>query len=390
MTYSLVVIAMFAAFTWVAMAVAMIGNSLKIRQLQPIQGPISVDLPEIDVVIPALNEEERIETTINRILAQEYPRLNITVINDRSTDRTGEILDRLAQSRPIRVIHGEPRPVGWVGKTWAVTQGAKGGKAEWLLFVDGDIDLHPRAVATAIDQARKGNADLVSIIAWPEVKTFLQGAVAITLGQALWTMYPLHKVNDPKSPVALAAGGFILTKRSIYESIGGHEAVRAEIVEDIQLGKVIKRAGGRLSVHLAPSLASTHMYGTFREIWVGLRKNAYAGTEYRLFTLATGLIGGLIMGWTPMIATIAGIALGSWPLALAGAFGWLAQIVAIVPSILYLRISPLFVFSLPVGVTLYVSIACSSAWHHFRGRILWKDVTFASKEVREASRKTLS
>lgn len=386
MTTPLLIVAAVSALIWSIMAATIIHHALKTRYLRPIDGPISADAPAVEVVIPALNEEDRVEATVRKVLTQEYPHLSLTVVDDRSTDRTGAILDRLAESLPLRVIHGAPRPTGWVGKTWAISQGTNGDSDEWLLFVDADMGLHPRALATAIDQANRVEADLVSFIARPEIHSFWQAAIAITLGEVLFTMYPPHRINDPKSSVALAAGGFLLVRRSVYERIGGHEAVRAEIVEDIQIGRLIKESGARLSVHLAPDLAWTHMYGSFGDLWRGLRKNAYAGMEYQLHKYITGAIGGQIMAWTPVVATIVGLAIGSWPLAIVGIAGWLAQALSAAPSIPYLRISPLYALTLPLGSFAYTAIATSSVWNHYRGRILWKGVTFSAREVREAGR----
>ncbi len=374
------------ALIWTAMAVTMIRVSLKTRMMHAYEGPTPADSPSVEIIIPALNEELRVAATVAKVLEQDYPNLRVTVINDRSIDRTGEILDDLAKTLPIRVIHGEPRPFGWVGKTWAVSQGARGATADWLLFVDADMTLHPRTLATAMHKAEEANVDLVSIIARPEIETFWQGAIAIAVGEILFTMYPTHKINDPNSKVALAAGGFILVKRSTYERVGGHEAVRAEIVEDIQLGKKIKEAGGSLSVHFAPSLAWTHMYGTFRDLWLGLRKNAFAGMEYDLKKYITGAIGGQIMAWTPWVAAVWGLIAGDWPLAAVGSWGVAAQALSVAPMIPYLRTSWLFVFAMPVGSAAYTAIATSSVWHHYRGRIIWKGVTYSAKEVREAGR----
>lgn len=382
----MIILAVAVALIWGAMAVAIARNSLKTTLLRAYEGPIDPDSPAVEVVIPALNEELRVESTVAKVLAQDYPNLRLTVVDDRSTDRTGAILDALAQTNPIRVIHGEPRPIGWVGKTWAIAQGAKGATADWLLFVDADMGLHPRVLATALRRAEEVGADLVSIIARPEVETFWQGAIAVAIGEILFTMYPIHKINDPTSPVALAAGGFILVRRAAYERVGGHEAVRAEIVEDIALGKRMKESGGRLDVHLAPTLAWTHMYGTFRDLWVGLRKNAFAGMEYQLRKYLTGAIGGQIMAWTPLVAIAMALYYRDWPLGLAGLCGVLAQAASVAPLIPYLRVSPLFVFSIPLGSAAYTAIATASVWNHYRGRIIWKGVTFSATEVRAASR----
>ena len=386
MVTSLLIVAAVSALAWSVFAASIFAITAKTRFLHAYDGPIPSDGPSVEVIIPAHNEERGIAATVRDVLAQDYPITRLTVVDDGSTDRTGEILDRLAESKPFRVLHGEGRPVGWVGKTWAVTQGVRGATADWLLFIDGDMSLHPRAIASAIDVAQRDGADLVSYVARPEIRSFLQGAVALPIGAVLFTMYPLHKANDPNSPIAIAAGGFLMVKRAVYETLGGHEAVRAEIVEDIQFGTLVKKNGGRLSVHFAPDLAWTHMYGTFGEIWTGLRKNAYAGMEYKFHKFITGAIGGQIMAWSPILATILGIMLGSWPLAIVGICGWLAMTLATAPMIPYLRISPLFAFAMPIGSFLYTLIACSSVWNHHRGRIIWKDVTFSASEVREASR----
>ena len=382
----MLILAAMVAGIWTALALAVIRNCLEIKQLRPYDGPIPEDWPRVEVVVPALNEEARVAETIERLLAQTYPNLLITVVDDQSTDRTGAILDELAATKPLRVIHGRPRPAGWVGKTWAIAQGTEGAAAEWLLFLDADMGLDPRTVATAMRQAETAKADLVSILARPEIETFWQGAIAVAIGQILFTMYPLHKANDPDSPVAIAAGGFILARRSVYEKAGGHAAVRSEIVEDIQLGRRVKESGGRLSIHFAPDLAWTHMYGSFRDLWVGLRKNAYAGMEYQMHKYVVGAIGGQVMAWTPWLALVLAAVWHDAALAAAGAWGLLAQVVSVAPIIPYLRISPWFTLAIAPGSLAYTAIATSSVWNHHRGRILWKGVAFASREVQAASR----
>ncbi len=379
------ILASLVALAWTLLAVRNVRNARKIHFLQAIEGPIPDDLPDVAAIVPARNEEAHVERTVRALLAQDYPRFQAIFVDDRSTDQTGAILDRLARELPIRVLHGEPRPPGWVGKTWAVAQGARSVEAEWILFVDADMGLHPRALASAVDRARRSGADLVSIVARPEIRSFWQGAVALAIGQIIFSLYPLHRVNDPDCRAALAAGGFLLVRRSIYEKVGGHEAVRSEIVEDIQMARTIKEAGGRLSVHLAPELAWTHMYGSFGEIWRGLRKNAYAGMEYHLHKFFVGLIVALAMVWTPYFGLVRGGAAGAWPLAIAGLWGVAAQLIAIVPSTVFLRISPAFALTFPFGASAYLAIICSSVWNHHRGRILWKDVAFEAREVERAS-----
>ena len=227
-------------------------------------------------VVPARNEEAHIEATVRALRGQDYPNLTIAVVDDQSTDATGAILQELADEMtervPLRFIRGVERPEGWVGKTWAVHQGVADSTAEWLWFVDADMGLHPSALTTAMAEAGRTGSDLVSLLPGVHCRTFWQGAIASSFLQLLGQLYPLDRVNDPARPDAIASGGFVLVRRSTYDQAGGHAAVAGEIIEDIALARRVKANGGKLVVRLAPELAWTHMYGSFGDIWRGLRK----------------------------------------------------------------------------------------------------------------------
>ena len=205
--------------------------------------------------------------------------------------------------------------------------------------------------------------------------------MAASFLQLLGQLYPLDRVNDPGRPEAIAAGGFLLVRRSTYEAAGGHEAVRHAIVEDIQLARTIKSLGGKLAVRLAPSLAWTHMYGRFGEIWRGLRKNAYAGMDYMPHKYATGAIVAILLAWMPWVALLTGGLSGSWSLSSIGLWGLVAQVAATLPILFFLRLPFLFALSVPLGISAYVAIATSSVWHHHRGRILWKGRTIPTSAI---------
>ncbi len=377
------------AFGWLGLTARLVVLNRRERPLKPTQDPASADAPFIDLIVAAHNEERDIEVCVRSLLAQVYPSLRITVVNDQSNDATGAILDRLAEEaaatggHALHIIHGIERPEGWVGKTWALQQGLSEIEADWLLFVDGDMELHPRAVATAWQAGQKVRADLVSILPGVRCETFWQRVAGIELTLMISHLFPIASVNDPKRPDAIAAGGFFLVRRSIYEAVGGHESVRREIVEDIQIARRIKGADGRLLVKGAPDLASTHMYGTLGEIWRGLRKNAYAGMEYQFYKYVTGVFLALIFSWAPWVALVWGLLERTVesgpltvPLIVVGLVGILAQALSAAPFVWVLRLPFFYVFSLPIGISLYVAIATASVWHHRRGRILWKDRVF--------------
>jgi hopene-associated glycosyltransferase HpnB len=372
---------------------------LAVRLIRKARGPafrflkatdqVGDELPAVVAVVPARNEEAHVEATVAALRAQDYPRLELIVVDDQSTDATGALLDRLAEetpaAHPLRVIHGVERPAGWVGKTWAMHQGVEAARGEWLWFVDADMGLDPRALRTAMVETARTEADLVSFLPGARCETFWQGAIASSFIQLLAQLFPLDRVNDPACPEAIAAGGFILVRKAAYDAAGGHEACRREILDDVKLAGKVKASGGKLTVRLAPNLAWTHMYGSFGDIWRGLRKNAYAGMDYQLHKYITGAIVALALAWLPMLAFMAGMGYGNVALVAVGLWGILAQAVAARPVGIFLKLSPAFGFSLPLGITAYVAIATASVWHHHRGRILWKGRTIAADTVVEPS-----
>jgi hopene-associated glycosyltransferase HpnB len=382
-----VVMAGLVALGWTALAIRLIGLSRgeSFRFLEPVESPMIDEAPSVTAIVPARNEELNVEATVESIRKQDYPDLKITAVDDQSTDSTASILERLALEPgakvPLRFVRGVERPDGWVGKTWAVHQGTIDAESDWLWFVDADMGLHPKALASAIEAARSSGADFVSLLPGVRCRTFWQGAIAASLLQLLGQLYPLDRVNDPTRPEAIAAGGFILVRRLVYERAGGHEAVRRAIIEDIQLAGRVKESGGKLLVRLAPALAWTPMYGSFAEIWRGLRKNAYAGMDYMPHKYVTGALIALILAWLPWLALGIGwfesnntaIGLGIW--------GILAQAVATAPILVFLRLPFPFAFTMPAGISAYVAIASSSVWHHHRGRILWKDRAIPAEVV---------
>jgi cellulose synthase/poly-beta-1,6-N-acetylglucosamine synthase-like glycosyltransferase len=391
----LLILAALVAIGWFGLLTRLLITNRGERPLEPILDPVPEDAPLVDVIVAARNEEREIERCVISLLAQSYPHYSITVVDDQSTDGTGAILDALA-ARPenrdqLRVIHGVKRPEGWMGKTWALQQAIGQARGEWLWFVDGDVWVERHALATAWHVATRRGADLVSILPGARCETFWQSVISPTLGIMLVQLYPVNHVNDPKRPnVALAAGGFLLIRRTAYEDAGGHAAVRGEVIEDIHLARLVKKRGWRLHTTGSVKLATTHMYGTLAEIWRGMRKNAFALMDYRLSTFAWSLVLWTVMAWTPVAALIAGIvaranhAPGGGVLVAAGIAGILGQFAISAPFVLLMKLPILYSLSLPLGISLYLAIISSSVWLHARGQIHWKGVTYASKDVKTA------
>lgn len=232
--------------------------------------------------------------TIPTICGQDYPDLTCILIDDQSDDDSPSVIGKLMQEHGnLRVIHGQERPKGWMGKCWAVKQGADlanlDRRDKLLLFTDADIVYHPQAVKQAVKFLLANDYDAVSLI--PRC-TFGEKIEAIGLAgflTLLTCMFPIGWINDPKKKtLALAAGGFILFRKSSYEAVGGHEAVKHHIIEDINLAKLMKQKEMKIHTRFTQDLLTTRMYEGFDDMWEGLTKNAYAGMDILAGTVHRG------------------------------------------------------------------------------------------------------
>lgn len=242
----------------------------------------------IAVVIPAYNEAGNVRECLLSVLnSTPSQQVEVWLVDDQSTDETLAIAKALQQelSDPrLHLIAGAPRPAGesWVSKNWACVQGAEKAKGEFLLFLDADTRLRPGAIEAAIHRAVTEQVDLLSC--GPEIQC---GCLAEWLVQPLMFCiigvgFDFDAVNDPQSDSAFAAGPFMLFRRSAYTQIGGHRAVADQIVEDVELSRLIKSRGLRLQLLSGIEFVTVRMYQTNRALWEGWTKNFYLGSERNL------------------------------------------------------------------------------------------------------------
>ncbi len=244
------------------------------------------ELPPLSMLVAAKDEEENIGRCLDGLLTQDYPRLQLIVINDRSDDRTGEIIDTFAaRDSRVTAVHVKELPTGWFGKNNAMRAGAEHATGEWLCFSDADCTYDsPRLLSAAVRFALRERVDFLSVLPRLEAGTFWERVVQPVAGAIMVFWFPPQKVNSPKSTRAYANGAFMLMPRRTYDAIGGHEPVKATLNEDMHMARRVKAAGLRLQVIRGGDLYRVRMYTGIKAIWRGWSRIFYGcfGTFPRL------------------------------------------------------------------------------------------------------------
>jgi len=342
--------------------------------------PAPDDAPTVSIIVPARNEERQIEACVRSVLTQKYPRFEVIIVDDRSHDDTPRIVERIArEDSRLLLVHGQPLPRDWVGKPWALTQGARNANGDWLLFTDADTEHEPGALAAAIAYARKHEIDALSLLT---EQTMITPSERLVLPGILWTIAfaagPLADINDKGRDNAIFNGQYLLVRRAVYDAIGGHAAVQSEIAEDLELARRFK-ADGRFKTVLAAAsgLVRTRMYRSFGEIWEGFVKNFALGARGRPVTAAFGIAFFACISPLTPIAMLIALAAHAWIAAVALFASTVVAIAGATPAMRRAGLpfeSPL---TLPIGIAVMVAIFLTSIVRHARGGVTWRGRKYA-------------
>jgi len=313
---------------WILALTAVADNCDREPKLQASPAPPGDDgtLPLVSVIIPARDEEQRVGNCLQAVLAQDYPRFEVVLVDDRSSDRTAEIAAEMARQDPrLRLVQGKPLPPGWAGKCHAIHQGVEAARGEWLLMLDTDTYLEPGCLTATVRDAVRSEADLYTLIFEARCQTFWEKVVQPFFFQLLLLALPVHKINDPEGREAAAPGPYLLFRRSAYEAIGGHAGMKDEVVEDLRLAQRIKEEGFRLRIVNAVTLVHSRRRIGLREIWHGWSRVFYSGLDKKPLAAAGALAGMALFLLLPWLT-------GPWALVEmvrgAGPFlGWFAVLV---------------------------------------------------------------
>ena len=351
--------------------------------------PPPADAPLISVCVPARNEERNIRACVESLLVQDYPDFEVIAVDDRSTDRTSDILDGYTAAN-FRKVNGTDLPPGWAGKPHALHQAAAAARGDWLCFVDADTFLSPNTLSACYQKAIETRADMFTIMTFQVLGSFWEKVVMPLVMTALSVGFSPRRVNDPSRKDAIANGQFILIKRSVYRAIGGHESVKDQIVEDKAISEQVKWNGYRLVVADGYKVAQTRMYTSLPEMWEGWTKNIYLGLRGQPGLLWLGVFGALV-------ALLAAFFLPLWPLLglnwLLKDGNWMAgllllQALTFCGYVIHTRarvaaamdISPWYAFSTPLGAAVFAAMMITSAVRVLSGKgVTWKGRLYAPK-----------
>jgi glycosyltransferase involved in cell wall biosynthesis len=249
--------------------------------------------PSITIIVPARDEAKDIATTLHSLLAQDYPNIQIIAIDDRSTDQTGAIIDTIASQHPdkLRALHVTELPPGWLGKTHAMALAARQAPSDYLLFTDADVLFRSDAIRRALAHAIAASADHLITVPTTLIHRWDEAAI---LGFfqifSLWGARP-WRISDPKATHdAIGIGAFNLLRREAYQQVGGFESLRMEIVEDIGLGRRIKRAGLAQRLCFGRGLVSLHWASGVGGLVGVMTKNLWAAFRFYIWLALLGCL----------------------------------------------------------------------------------------------------
>src|SRR5215813_4611869 len=338
--------------------------------------------PHISIIVPARNEETDIEQSLCSLLALDYENYEVIAVNDRSSDRTGEIMDELAataaSSRILQIIHVKELPPQWLGKTHAMWTAARQATGDWLLFTDADVAFRPDSLRRVLAYAEAENAD--HVVLFPRIVTKQPGErMMVAFFQTLFIFgHRPWKTADPKAADHMGVGAFNLVRRTVYESIGTYERLRLEVLDDMKLGKVVKNAGFRQRNVFGDDLISLHWAKGALGMVDNLTKNFFAVLSFQWWRVLASCFGVASLNLFPFagIWFAHGWARVPYTMALLSMFGIYAGMSRRSPiPAYYLLLHPI---STSLFLYILVRSMCVTLWH---SGVIWRGTKYPLEEL---------
>lgn len=384
--------ATFAVF-WVALLVTVVVRFLDSKRLAAYQPVSRGDAPPLSVVIPARNEARNIGDCVRSVLASDYPRLEVIVVDDHSTDGTGDIVRAIAaEDLRLRLVAAPELPAGWFGKQWACHTGARAATGDLFCFTDADTRHGPTLLSRSVGAMRARGADLFTVAGHQEAVTFWEKVIQPFVFSILLSRYGgLEAMSRSTTPIdKIANGQFILLSRRSYERIGGHEAVKDHVAEDLRLAQIVTERGMQAHMLLARDELRTRMYTSLGEIRRGWGKNVYAaGRDTMPLNAVTAKVFPWIFPLPALLPVLPLLCLGIGLAGLEGGTGGAALVFGTIaaPATLlfyagvygFSRLNPLWAIGFPLAALTFAWICAEAAW---RGSTVeWKGRGYVSRRA---------
>jgi glycosyltransferase involved in cell wall biosynthesis len=339
--------------------------------------------PRVSIIVPARNESEDIEDALTRLFSLDYDNYEVIAIDDRSTDGTGVIMDRVASSPTaqgkVSVIHIKELPPGWLGKPHAMWSAANQATGEWLLFTDADVLFKPDTIRRAVAYAEAEPAD--HVVLFP--KMIMKGPgerLMIAFFQTLFVFgHRPWKVADPKTDDHIGVGAFNMIRRGVYEKVGTYKRLRLEILDDMKMGKVIKKAGFAQRNVFGEDLISIHWAKGTMGVVNNLTKNFYAVLSYQWPRAILSCFALAILNWGPFAGTLFVHGWGRLPYGIA----LFSMFLIYVGMSTRTAIPPYYFVLHPISTLLFCYAVMRSTFLTLRrGGVVWRGTFYALEELK--------
>jgi len=354
---------------------------VRMKRLGAVEVRSDTNRPQVSIIVPACNEEDSIDRALRSQLQQEYTHLEIVAVNDRSSDSTPDILEKLQQQDPrLKVLHLDELPAGWLGKAHALQRGAEMAAGEYLLFTDGDIIMEKTTVSRAVSYMESQGLDHLCLVFKNISPGLLLNSLILESGAALLQIFRPWRAGRKSSRCFIGVGAFNMVKREVYKEIGGHDRIRMHPVDDIMLGKIIKRSGYVQECLLGLDLVTLRWYENLGHMVRGLMKNSLAMINYRYALLPPLVLGiaifTLLPPWGILFAdgAVRYFCLGTVAARLAVHYSGTRLV----------GLSPLCAAGTIVTPYISVYILLRAAWCNYRdGGIYWRGTHYDLAELRK-------
>jgi chlorobactene glucosyltransferase len=336
------------------------------------------------VLVPARNEEDKIGPCIKSLLAQNYPDFQVIVLNDCSTDRTEEILESLAtEDSRLKIIHGKYLPPDWLGKHWACHQLYRESEGDLLIFTDADTVHMPDTLLCTAAALEEEKAGMLSIIPRHILGTWPEKLVMPYFALGVFAIVPLPPRLRPKKTYLSSSGKLLAFSRRAYEACGGFEAIRMNVLDDLELPQRVISCGLRYRVFDGTNNVSTRMYHNLKEVYEGLTKNMFASYDYNVPLFVATWLWILFVFWQPLIA-LSSFKIPDYPPTLSMGLTGICIIASLLLwAVYYQRFKfPLYmIIFYPLSAALMAIISFSSMVLTLSGKATWKDRKLPTRKI---------